>query len=148
MKQVKVSVCIPVYNGAKYIKEAINSALNQSFQDFEIIVVDNKSTDNSLEIVRAITDSRIRIFENESNLGMLGNWNKILTLANGEYIKILPADDALYPDCLRLQCEVLDQDLEKKISLVCGRKNVVDADGKVLLRLFEEKKDCKRNRRN
>ncbi|PBQ33955.1 glycosyl hydrolase [Sphingobacteriaceae bacterium] len=141
MAQVKVSICIPVYNGAKYISEAINSVLNQTFQDFEIIILDNKSTDNSVAVVKNYTDPRIKLFQNESNLGMLGNWNKILTLATGEYIKLLPADDAIYPDCLKLQCEILDQDKKKEISLVSGRKNIVNAKGKIIFsRGFSKKR--------
>lgn len=132
MTPVKVSICIPVYNGVRYLNEAIDSVLNQTFKNFELIVLDNCSTDHTVELVKQYKDPRVKLVQNETNVGLLGNWNKILSLATGEYVKMLPADDAIYPDCLQLQVEVLEADREKKISLVCGRKNIVDKDGKVL----------------
>lgn len=132
MSEVKISVCIPVYNGAEYIEAAINSVLQQSITDFELIIVDNKSTDDTISLIKKHTDVRIKLFQNESNIGMLGNWNKAMSLAKGTYVKILPADDLLYPDCLLLQSTILDKDTNKKISLVCGRKNVINSEGKIL----------------
>src|SRR3954469_4458224 len=97
MRAVKVSVLIPNYNFARYLPEAIPSIFAQEFRDFELLVVDNCSTDNSVEIVRnyAARDSRIKLFVNKSNLGMVGNLNKCLSLAQGEYIKFVFADDFL-----------------------------------------------------
>jgi glycosyltransferase involved in cell wall biosynthesis len=128
----KISVCIPVYNCAEYIGNAIESVLSQSFSDFELIIVDNKSTDRTIEVVKTFSDDRIQVYQNDTNLGMLGNWNRTLELAHGEYIKILPADDFLYPGCLDLQRKVLDSDFNKTISLVCGRKNIINDKGKIL----------------
>lgn len=128
----KLSVCIPVYNCEDYIKDAIDSVLSQDYTDFELIVLDNCSTDKTPEIVGSYNDPRLRFSRNDSNLGMMGNWNKILTMVKGEYIKILPADDFLYPGCLKAQCGALDNDTEKKIALVCGRKRIIDDKGKVL----------------
>src|SRR5688572_8967364 len=110
---VKLSVCIPVYNCGPYIKEAIDSVLNQDFKDFELIIVDNRSTDNTVSIVKDYKDSRIKLIENDTNIGLLGNWNKAVSLATGQYIKLLPADDFIYPGCLKRQCEVLDKDSDK-----------------------------------
>jgi glycosyltransferase involved in cell wall biosynthesis len=126
----KVSVCIPVYNCEKFINESIDSVLKQTFQDFEIVVLDNKSTDNTVSVVEQYTDARIKIYKNDSNIGMVGNWNKVMTHAKGEYIKILPADDAIYPDCLAKQVSILDNDKSQKVALVCGRKRIVDDNGK------------------
>jgi len=127
-----VSVCIPVYNGADFIEFAINSVLEQDFSDYEVIIVDNKSTDNTLDIVRRYNDSRIVIFQNDSNIGMVPNWNRCIAYASGEYIKLLPADDFLYPGCLRSETDVLTKDKQKKISLVTARKNIINSRGKVL----------------
>ena len=132
MTEVAVTICIPVYNGAEFISEAIESVLKQSFQDFEIIVLDNKSTDATLEVVKRFNDARITLLQNDTNLGMLGNWNKILGLAKGKYIKLLPADDAIYSTCLELQVAVLERDSKETISLVCARKDVVNEKGKIL----------------
>ncbi|MCC6371320.1 MAG: glycosyltransferase [Bacteroidia bacterium] len=134
MGEVKISVCIPVYNGAEFIKVAIDSVLSQTLGDFEIIVVDNQSTDNTLELVKQYSDSRIKIFQNPTNIGMIPNWNKTLEYATGKYIKILPADDLLFPNCLKMQAEVLDADVDKKISLVCSSRHIINDQGKTLFK--------------
>lgn len=132
MDNVKVSVCIPVYNGEAFIAAAIDSVLQQTYRDFEIVVVDNQSTDNTISIVKKYADPRIRLIKNDTNIGMIPNWNKAMNEARGTYIKILPADDYIYPTCLELQTTVLENDIAKKISLVCGRKHIIDEKGKVL----------------
>lgn len=132
MAEVKLSVCIPVFNGGKYIKIAIDSVISQSYSDYEILIIDNNSTDNTVEVVSNIHDPRIRLIRNESNIGLIPNWNKALENAKGKYIKILPADDLIYPDCLAKQCAILDKDIEEKISLVSSRRNIINDSGKVL----------------
>ena len=133
MNEVKLSVCIPVFNGVEFIKEAIDSVLTQSFTDFEIIIVDNCSSDNTVNIIKQYQDDRIRLFQNPTNIGLIPNWNKTLEYANGKYIKLLPADDFIYPNCLAKQVAVLDKDIDKKISMVCGRRNIINDLGKILL---------------
>jgi glycosyltransferase involved in cell wall biosynthesis len=96
----KVSVCIPVYNGAKTVVRSITSVLNQSYQNFECIVMDNHSTDSTVEIVEAFSDKRIRIVCNESNVGLVANHNECLKRARGELIQFVHADDWLLPGCL------------------------------------------------
>lgn len=106
----KVSVLIPFYNSRDYIVETIESVLLQNFTDFELILVDNRSTDGGYEVIQKYnTDPRIKIFQNETNIGMVGNWNKSLLYANGEYIKYLFADDLLNPGALEKYCRVLDE---------------------------------------
>jgi glycosyltransferase involved in cell wall biosynthesis len=108
---VKVSVCIPTYNYGHFIGEAIESVLRQTFQDFEIIITDNASTDNTEAIVSKLseTDPRIRYERNPSNLGMVANWNRCLSLATGDYVKILCADDLLKDGCLDILSALLDR---------------------------------------
>lgn len=132
MSEVKISVCIPVFNGEAFIKEAIDSVLTQSYSDFEIVIVDNHSTDSTICIIKQYNDPRIKLFRNESNIGMIPNWNRAMELAKGTYIKILPADDFLSPDCLKLEVDILEKDIKKEISLVCGRRNIIDQNGKIL----------------
>jgi glycosyltransferase involved in cell wall biosynthesis len=132
MEKVKLSVCIPVYNCEDYVKIAIDSILQQDFKDYELIIVDNQSTDRTVEIIKSYKDKRIKFYQNETNIGMVANWNKALTLVSGEYIKILPADDFLYPGTLRVQYEVLENDKEGRIALVCGRKRIINDKGKTL----------------
>jgi glycosyltransferase involved in cell wall biosynthesis len=108
-----VSVVIPVYNGGKYIQECLESIESQSFRNFECIINDNKSTDNTLEIARsfAARDQRFRVFENDSFLGQTENWNFSLTrIPEGSaYIKIVPADDWLFPEYLEKMVEVMEK---------------------------------------
>lgn len=98
----KVSVCIPVYNGAQYLRECLLSVSSQSFQDLEILIVDDGSTDDSLTIATEYSkqDSRVRVFRNAKNLGLVGNWNHSVRLARGEWIKFLFQDDLLAPGCI------------------------------------------------
>ena len=82
----KVSVLMPCFNGAKYILKAIDSVLSQSFRDFELLIFDDQSTDGTFEIVSKLTDFRIKVFRNASNLGLVGNWNNAIEKSSGEYI--------------------------------------------------------------
>jgi len=130
----RVSIVVPAYNGETFIGEAIDSALAQSFTDFELVVVDDRSTDATVEIVRRRGDSRLRIVVNEMNLGLGANWNKALAEARGEFIKLLPQDDILSPDCIRRQVAAFDDPGNASVVLVCCARNIVDAAGKVLMK--------------
>jgi glycosyltransferase involved in cell wall biosynthesis len=105
---MKASVLIPVYNKAPYVKEAVDSVLNGTFQDLEIVCVDDKSSDNSLEILRTITDPRLRIIELPRNLGPAGAANAGFDACKGEYIVRLDADDLAVPDRLAKQIAFMD----------------------------------------
>jgi len=97
------SICIPVYNGEGTIARAITSALNQTYDgDYEIIVVDNASTDCTQEVVKPFISKGIRYHRNNKNIGMAGNWNRCIELANGEWVCLLPDDDIVLPTTLRI----------------------------------------------
>lgn len=130
MNNPRISILIPVYNGMPYIKEAVRSVLEQDFNDFELIISDNGSNDGTWEYITSLNDNRIRCYRNATNLGMVGNWNKALEYARGEYIKVLPADDYILQGSLRKQVSILDKNPE--VALVCGAKRVIDANGKHL----------------
>lgn len=98
-----VSICIPAYNAEKTIESTLQSILNQSYRNLEIIIVDNASTDSTLSIVQRFKDPRTRIYRNERNIGAEKNWNKCLELASGEYIAIFHADDIYLPDIIKEQ---------------------------------------------
>ncbi|RYE58650.1 MAG: glycosyltransferase [Sphingobacteriales bacterium] len=105
----KVSVLIPTYNYARYLEEAIESVLNQTFTDFELIIIDDQSKDNTDEVVQKyLRDPRVSYQKNPVNLGLVGNFNRALELANGEYIKFLLADDKLEKTILSKFVAVLD----------------------------------------
>jgi glycosyltransferase involved in cell wall biosynthesis len=95
-----VSICVPAYNTARWVTRAVESALCQTYRNIEVVVVDDASTDGTLERVRELHDPRIRLYSNSCNLGHSGNWNRSLSLARGRLIKFLCADDVLYPDCV------------------------------------------------
>jgi glycosyltransferase involved in cell wall biosynthesis len=128
-----VSVCIPVFNGERFIVVTIESVLRQTFTDFELIIVDDHSSDRSVEIISAYNDDRLRVVINDRNLGAEGNWNRCLTEAKGRYFKLLPQDDVLAPTCLAKQVSVLDQDKEKRVALVFCARSIIDAAGSVLM---------------
>ena len=98
----KVSILIPVFNREDYIAECIQSALDQTFTDFEIIVVDNASNDGTWEICQqfALKDHRVRVFRNDTNIGPVRNWLRCAQEAKGALSKILFSDDSLEPNCL------------------------------------------------
>jgi glycosyltransferase involved in cell wall biosynthesis len=101
---VKVSVLMTAYNREKYIAEAILSVLVSTFRDFELIVVDDCSTDRTLAIAKGFEekDARVRVFQNENNLGDYPNRNKAASYAKGKYIKYVDADDYIYPNGLEM----------------------------------------------
>jgi glycosyltransferase involved in cell wall biosynthesis len=108
MQNPKVSVIMSVYNGEKYLREAIDSILGQTFKDFEFLIIDDGSTDSSADIVRSYCDPRIRVFKQE-NAGLTKSLNKGLKLANGDYIARQDADDISLPFRLEKQVEFLDK---------------------------------------
>lgn len=106
----KVSVFIPTYNYGAFLDEAIQSILGQTFTDYELIIVDNCSTDNTEELVQKyLTDPRVSYYKNETNVGLVGNWNRCLELVRGEYLKMLCADDRLHPQLLEKFVRVMDE---------------------------------------
>ena len=107
---VRISVCIPTYNGAAFVAQAISSVLAQSFADFELLVVDDRSTDATLEIVRSFTDPRLRVYQNDVQLGIPRNWNRCLSLARGEYLCLFHQDDVMLPENLERKVGVLASD--------------------------------------
>ncbi|EIY4765827.1 glycosyltransferase family 2 protein [Vibrio cholerae] len=93
-----VSILIPVFNRECFIAETLHSALNQTYQEIEVVVVDNCSTDSTWDIIQAIAlkDSRVKCFRNESNIGPVRNWKRCIDEANGVYGKILWSDDLIH----------------------------------------------------
>ena len=104
-----VSILIPVYNRSKYIEECIRSALDQTFTDIEVVVVDNASDDGTWEICQqfAVLDSRVRIFRNKKNVGPVRNWMRCVEESHGRYSKLLFSDDLMEPSCIEKMLEPL-----------------------------------------
>lgn len=123
-----VSVCIPVYNGENYLIDCIKSALAQNYSNFELLIVDNCSTDRTAAIVNDLNDSRVRYVRNETNIGSIGNFNKCIELAKGKYCLLLPHDDLLLPGSIVKFVKVLEDPL---IGFVYSSIRVINEDGEV-----------------
>lgn len=98
--QPLISVVLPVYNGGDYLKEAVHSVLQQSHHHFEFLILDDCSTDDSWEFLKALRDNRIRLYRNERNKGLFYNLNFLIKESKGSLIKLWSQDDIMYPDCL------------------------------------------------
>lgn len=125
-----VSICMPIYNSAAYLRQAIESVLTQSYRDFELLIVDDCSTDGSdaLAAEYAAADPRVRFVRNQRNLGMVPNWNYCLQLAQGRYVRYLFGDDyILAADAISRQVAILDA--HPRVSLVSSARLVVDENG-------------------
>jgi glycosyltransferase involved in cell wall biosynthesis len=128
----RVSVCIPTYNYARYLPEAIDSVLGQSLTDFDLLIIDDASRDDTRQVVEeyARKDPRIDFRVNPVNLGMVENWNLCLREARGEFVKFLFGDDLLSSsDALQRMAGILDAD--PAVSLVAAARNVIDEGSRV-----------------
>lgn len=127
-----VSIGLPVYNGENYLKQAIESILSQTYHDFELIISDNASTDNTMEICKAaaIKDGRIRYYRNEKNSGAAWNFNNVFHLARGSYFQWACHDDVWTPTLLERYVEVLDRMPE--VVLCYARTTFIDEHGEPL----------------
>ncbi len=137
--QPRVSIGMPVYNGELFIKDAIDSILAQTFEDFKLIISDNASTDKTEEICReyAARDIRISYYRNEKNLGAAKNFNRVFELSSGEYFKWAAADDIIAPDFLAKAVEILDRDpsiilCQSKVKLIDKNDHFRDQYGIIL----------------
>src|SRR4051812_10231830 len=103
MRDPVVSIGMPVYDGANYIRRAAQSILTQDYEDFELIISDNASTDETESICRELaeSDGRIRYFRNDTNIGASRNYNKVFQLAKGRFFKWAAHDDECHPSMLR-----------------------------------------------
>ena len=117
MTSATVTVLMPVYNGEMYLREAIDSILHQTFTDFEFLIINDGSTDNSETIILSYDDSRIRYEKNDSNLKLIATLNKGIELAKGKYIVRMDADDISIPDRIEKQVAFLEKNPDVGI---CG----------------------------
>jgi glycosyltransferase involved in cell wall biosynthesis len=128
----EISVGVPVFNGARFLRVALESVLAQTYSDFEIVVCDNASTDATEAICReyAARDRRIRYYRNEVNLGAATNFCRVFELSAGRYFRWLSADDYIAPTALH-DCR-LALEAQPRAVLACGRAAFVGADGEAL----------------
>jgi glycosyltransferase involved in cell wall biosynthesis len=128
----RVSVGMPVYNGENFIEAALDSILNQTFKDFELLISDNASTDRTEEICRSYSakDNRIQYYRNETNLGAAYNFNHVVNLSSGTYFMWAAHDDMYAPDFLLKSVKILDQ--KPAVVLCFSKTTFIDEEGRFL----------------
>lgn len=122
----KISVILCSYNAGKYIVSTLKSILNQSFSDFEVLILDNASTDETCNYIESFQDSRIKLFRGEKNIGPYAGLNILLTKAGGKYIAIQDHDDIWHPDKLQKQFDFLENNPQY---IGCGTKTIMYYEG-------------------
>ena len=127
-----ISVCIPTYNGAKYIAQTIESILNQTFTDFEIIVSDDGSSDKTLEIVGSFNDPRIVRIDRLSKVGAEANWNNAVATASASLVKLVCQDDLLYPQCLEVEVQTMSKSENQDVSFCFHLRDFVTPNSRKL----------------
>ena len=127
----KITIAIPLYNAQEHIAQTLQSVLNQTFTDFECIILNDQSTDHSLSIIKQFNDPRLHIITHPQRLGFFGNWNACLNHLRGTYGKILPHDDLLEPTCLQKQNDILDQ--HPHVTLVHSGRHIINPAGKTIM---------------
>lgn len=132
-KNIKVTVLMSVYNGVTHLRDAIDSVLTQTIPNFEFLIIDDGSSDNSLEIIEGYDDSRIRVIKNKNNIGLTRSLNKGLKLARGEYIARIDCDDICLPSRFERQFEFMSQNPQVG---VCGSWVIVMKDSGEYVRKF------------
>lgn len=130
MREPLVSVIMPAYNAERFIGEAILSILNQTYENFELIIVEDSSTDNTLAEIKKWNDQRIRLFCNEENKGISYSTNRGIALSKGEYIALLDDDDIAEPERLSIQVEYMRKNTD--IDIVGGRYMEIDEEGNII----------------
>ena len=128
--QPLVSVCIPTYNAEKTVVSTVQSILNQTYQNLEIIIVNNASTDNTLALLQQFKDPRIQIYTNGKNIGGEKNWSRCIGLTSGEYIAIFHADDLYMPKMVEKQVQVFHDD--PAIGAVFTMANHINDRGEII----------------
>lgn len=124
----KVTVLLPVHNGGAYLDEAVRSVFGQTFADFELLAIDDGSTDGSGEVLRRYRDPRLRLVENGRNLGLVETLNRGLTLSRGEYVARMDSDDVSLPERLARQIGFLDA--HPDIGVLGSGGELIDGEGR------------------
>lgn len=126
----RVSICIPAYQAGRHLAATLASALTQDCDDFEVVVIDNNSTDDTAQILDGVSDPRIRVLRNDVTVPMMDNFNIAVQESRGRYVKVVCADDIVEPSCLRLQASVLET--MPSVALVSARTDFVDDCGAMM----------------
>lgn len=146
-KSPKVSILIPTFNRANYLRIAVDSAIKQTYSNIEILILDDCSTDDTINIQQTYSNiENITFIRNTKNIGFIKNWNKAISLSSGKYIKIIGDDDLLDNSCIAEQVNILNG--HSDVGIVCCNYFIIDGEGSIKnnndpYRLFD--KDMKEN---
>jgi glycosyltransferase involved in cell wall biosynthesis len=129
----RLSVVIPAFNNADFIADTVRSVLDQHYGDFELVVADHSSTDDTRALLEPFaSDPRVTLLDTPAGGGAEANWRRVSEAATGEYLKLLPGDDLLYPGALELHAAALDA--HPSVVLVSSPRDIMDARGRVTIR--------------
>ncbi|MBJ7382900.1 MAG: glycosyltransferase family 2 protein [Mycolicibacterium sp.] len=131
-RQPAVSLCIPAYQAERHLRETLSAAFAQTFQNMEIVVLDNNTTDGTRRILEEMRDPRLRVERNDTTLSMPDNWNRVVDLCRAPLIKLLCADDLITVTCVADQARVLMN--HPDVALVACRTDLLDDGGHLLRR--------------
>lgn len=133
MENPLISICMPAYKGEHTVVKAIQSILDQTYKNIEVIVVDDCSPDNTYELVQTIKDERLKLYRNNTNLGMVGNWNKSVSYATGKYVHMVHSDDILLPNCIENKVKFLESHPNDDFVMIFNATQIINENGKVLM---------------
>lgn len=129
----RVSVVVPTYNNADYVEATIESILGQTFTDFELVISDHSSTDDTwARVQRYAADPRVRLFQTPAGGGAPANWSAVSAAATGDYLKLVCGDDLIAPECLAEQVAVMDAD--RDVVMTACQRDLIDARGERVTR--------------
>ena len=133
-----ISICIPVFNGEKYINTCVESVLGQNYENFELLILDNCSTDSTASIIFDIKDDRIKYIKNDKNIGSISNFNRCIDLATGDLFLLLPHDDLLLPNSIENFANIFTN---PDIGFAYSAINVIDEQGEIILKKSNHSQD-------
>ena len=128
-----VSICIPTFNGANTIAMTLESVINQTFSNYEVIISDDGSTDETLNIVNYFRDSRIRVLDQVPRTTVAANWNRCIDAALGKYVKLMGQDDILLSECLHEEIETFNSYSDNQLSFCFSKRNIISKSNQLLI---------------
>jgi glycosyltransferase involved in cell wall biosynthesis len=132
--EILVSLCIPTFNGSRFIQQTIQSCLSQSHRNFEVVIADDQSSDDTISIVRSFNDNRIVILPAQERTSPASNWNRAVQAAQGQFIKILGQDDLLYSHCIETELAVMLASDKHNPSFCFSSRSIIDESGREVIR--------------
>lgn len=131
MENPTFSICIPNYNYAQYIGETIQSVLDQTYPHFEIIIADNASTDNSVQVINSFRDKRVRLIQNRYNIGFAPNLQRVAREARNDFMILLSSDDRMLPEALEVYASIIEmRDIDAQNAVIYSEANQIDEQGR------------------